>query len=165
MQAIRKCAVIGLFVLGVLGGLLLWLNWSEVLAYREIQSGIHAIRESSESSESGIPEKTVYRVNTYDYDLSSERIKGYYNRAAAALGDLNKDSTTIRWHDSLGWDRVSTFCEIEGGYLEVRGSCNNDNDSVSIAFYESPFLGRGGEVLLSYEMPFGVLRCDWQKQD
>ncbi len=110
-----------------------------------------------------IHSRRSYGVNTYTYECSSLSIKGYYHRAAGELAERSPDIRTYHWFDEMGWGRVSAVLQTPNGFVEVRASCNNDNDSVYVVFTPGHFEKPDAKIVESHELPNGFLRCDWER--
>lgn len=140
---------------------ILWVIWPSLSGWKDANAAIAAI-EKFDLAEV-IDSEQRYGVDTFTNECSSSSIKGYYTRAAKALSAKSSNIITLRWVDDMGWDRVSTFAQTDSGYIEVRASCNNDNDSLYIGFVPGRFERPDGVLLTSFELPFGILRCDWAR--
>jgi len=135
-----------------------WAFWPSFEGWRETQSAISAI----EAFDVALPmnSERTYGVNTFINECSSQSIKNYYIRAVDALTDKNPDVRTFHWVDQMGWDRVSTVLQTQTGFIEVRASCNNDNDSFLVAFTPGRFEKPDAKILDAADLPNGILRCD-----
>lgn len=148
------CAVLAPFV--AFG---LWVFWPDISGRLEVRMGIQAIR--SHDLGGGISDERAFEADTFTNECSSSTIQSLYESAACALADRSDTVQTYGWVDQLGWDRVSSVLQTSGGYIEVRASCNNDNDSVSIRFAPGVFARPDSRLLSSIDLPKGTLRCEW----
>ena len=162
MKAARNVAV-AFVVLGLLVVPVVWLRWPAIRAWREISSGIDAIQIFGKDQP--VTAQRSYSANTLASGISSQTIKRYYDRAATALVAKGPTAKTYRWVDLEGWDRLSTVLQMDTGYIEVRASCNNDNDSMFIGITPGEFGRPDAEVLPTHELPSGMLRYDWHAQN
>jgi hypothetical protein len=137
-----------------------WFCWPMISGRLEIHQGTQAIKQFNVTT--AISVETDFHANTYTNQLSSQTIKELYNRAAKVLSDKSTKTESFSWEDIQGWPRVSTVLQTVSGYVEVCGSCNNDNDSITILFRPGTFARKGAKKLSTYEMPKGTLRCDWE---
>ena len=124
-----------------------------------MRTGIQSIR--SHNLGDSISEERTFGANTFTNECSSSTIQSFYESAAQALADRSQAVRTYSWIDQLGWDRVSTVLQTSSGYIEVRASCNNDNDSVAIHFAPGSFERPDSRLLPSIALPKGTLRCEW----
>ncbi len=152
-------------ILGVIAGVVaipaLWIAWPTIFGLSEINSAIKEIEKFDPTIQ--ITEKATFGANTFTDECSSSAIKSAYNRAASTLASKDSEVATYAWLDQLGWDRVSTVLQLPSGYVEVRASCNNDNDSVYIGFIPGTFDKPDMKRLDGFELPIGILRCDWNQ--
>jgi hypothetical protein len=138
-----------------------WVFWPTVQGHLEIERGIQAIRRIKGAS--SIMAEQRYGADTFTNEISSQTIKDFYNRAAQELHLKDPHAKTYRWLDRLGWDRVSTVSSSAAGRIEVRAACSNDNDSIDILFTSRPFDHPDAVLLPHYQLPPGILRCDWSR--
>ena len=155
-------SIIVVALLVVIAGIL-WAFWPSITGWKDVHAAIAAI-EKFDLGEA-IDSEQRYGVNTFRNEVSSGTIKKYYTRAAKALSDKSPNSATYKWVDQIGWARVSTVVQTDSGYIEVRASCNNDNDSVYIGFVPGRFDKPGASRLNGFELPLGILRCDWKVKE
>jgi len=105
--------------------------------------------------------EAVVSINTYRDEVSSSFIKNRYNRAARMLSDKSPNTRTYRSTDPRSWGRVQTILQYETGYISVTVGSGNDSESFSISYISGDFDDSDTELLSSYQMPDGILRCDW----
>lgn len=157
-----QIATLMVVTLGLVGAFACWLYWPAFRGWREINAGIRCIQSWDPSSRETIVH--TFHADTFSNDCSSQTIKGLYLKAAASLAGRSGELKCYRWRDAWGWKRVSVVLPAKGGYIEVRASCNNDNDAVSIRIAPGAFEPSNAEVLSSLELPSGVYRCDWKSK-
>jgi len=159
--SMRRSTIVAFCLVPLLAsaGFVLWISWPSIQGRREIAKGIAAI--NSHDLKTPIREQRVYGANTFTNECESITIQHLYDRAARSLAGRFPEVHTYSWIDTLGWDRVSTVAQGSDGYVEVRASCNNDNDSLSIRFCHGTFAQEGSKLLTSTDLPKGTLRCEW----
>ena len=155
----KKFIRVGLILLlaAVIASPVIWWYWP----YLRVESAMLSIRSHNENHT--ITTQTVVSINTYRDEVSSSFIKNRYNRAARMLSEKSSNTKTYRSTDPQSWGRIETILQYETGYISITAGCGNDSESFSISFISGEFDESDTELLSSYQMPSGILRCDWQK--
>ena len=138
-------------VTAVILALLLAIAWQgeKIEGWINLQVSLRRIRGLDVSSSVGVGSST-HLVSTSVAGPSGESLRSYYQSLASSMASKSQDCFTICWSDDgLLYPRWSTVLPLASGYVEVCAAENNDNDSLTITFSETPF---------SYSKRVGVQR-------